>query len=229
MFSVFDVHYLFLTLLQHPLWFQAIKASSPLSSGVMLLPLIIGNLVAALMVGWMLTRVGYPHPFVVTGSTIVATGLGLLTTLEAGTGRSAWIIYQALIDGVIGLGMQAALRSTQIVLSDQDVAIGIAIMGFAFVLGGALFVPIPQTIFANRVASTSKAIIRKAPSAGLFLASSSVTQVLIQVSTKDRAQAVAAYNNAVLLTFFAPLATGLVTFLSGLGVRPYLSVKEKGE
>jgi hypothetical protein len=177
----------------------------------------------------MLTKVGYPYPFFVIGSAIVATGPGLLTTLEPGTGRPAWIIYQALIDGVVGLGLQAPLRSAQIVLSDQDVAIGIAIMDFAFVLGVALFVPIAQTIFANRVASTLKAIIGKASSAGLFLASSSVTQVLLQVSTNDRAQAVAAYNNAVLLTFFAPLATGLVTFRSGLGVRPYLSVKKKRE
>jgi hypothetical protein len=195
----------------------------------MLLPSIIGNLVAALMVGWMLTRVGYPHPFLVIGSAIVTAGLGLLTSLEPGPGRPAWIIYQALIDGGIGLGMQTAPRSAQIVFSDQDVAIGIAIMDFAFVLGGALFVAIAQTIFANRVASTLKATIRKTPSAGLFLAPSSVTQVLAQVSTKDRAQAVAAYNKAFLLTFFVPLATGLVTTLSGLGVRPYLSVKKKRE
>jgi hypothetical protein len=51
-----------------PIYFQAIKDASPLSSGIVSLPMIIGNLVASLMVGSLISWLGYPYPFLLSGA-----------------------------------------------------------------------------------------------------------------------------------------------------------------
>lgn len=190
----------------------------------MLLPLIIGNLVTSLAVGSLITWLGYPQPFLLLGGAIFSVGSGLLTTFRTTTGRARWIIFQALVGAGSGLGLQAALMPAQIILPDQDVAIGLAIENFGFVLGGALFVPIAQAVFLNHL---DAALANLSGTNESSLSTAGVTQVLSQVASNERPQAVAAYNNAIVLTFWIATATGVLSFIVALGVNPRVSVKKK--
>lgn len=173
----------------------------------------------------MITWIGYPQPFLLLGGAIFSVGSGLLTTFQTTTSRTRWIIFQALVGIGPGLGLQAALMPAQIILSDQDVATGLAIENFGFVLGGALFVPIAQAIFLNRLSSSLAALPGR--SSSNVTSASGITQILSQVSADDRPQAVAAYNNAVVCTFWVATAAGGASVLAGLGVSPLVSVKKK--
>lgn len=218
-----------ITILEYylPLWFQAIEGATPLSSGLMLLPIIIAGLVSALAVGSLISWLGYPQPFLVAGAAIFTIGAGLLTTFQPHTERAHWIIFQIFAGVGPGLGLQAALMPVQVVLSDQDVAVGIAVENFGFVLGGALFIPMAQAIFVNRLISGLSRIPRQSARTGAPLSTAGVNQILAQFPKKSRPKAKAAYNEALLLTFWVATATGILSFLVGLGVDPRISVKKK--
>lgn len=195
----------------------------------MLLPIIIAGLASALAVGPLISWLGFPLPFLLTGAAIFAIGAGLLTTFHPNIERSSWIVFQILAGIGPGLGIQAALMPVQVVLSAQDIAVGMAIENFGFVLGGALFIPIAQAIFINRLTSGLSHIPRQSGKGKttVSLSTAGVNQVLAQFSGESQSQAKLAYNKAILLTFWVATATGVLSFLIGLGVDPKISVRKR--
>lgn len=98
-----------------PIWFQAVKGASPLSSGVMYLPTVISDLLTAVIAGVLsksesarltclklltkdakVSKLPYYNPFLVFGLIILTVGAGLDTTLNAGSDKGRWIGYQIL-------------------------------------------------------------------------------------------------------------------------------------
>ena len=135
-----------------PLFFQAIKGFSPVKSGQAMLPSILGLVVAAIMGGGIVQRMGYPAPLMIMSSVLASIGAGLLTTWPVTVHHSAWIGYQVLFGYGCGIGMQQPIMSAQIVLAREDAPIGVSLMFVAQNLGGAIFVSVAQSVFAVTLA-----------------------------------------------------------------------------
>ena len=75
------VHELLLTMMQLTAtdWFQSIKGVSATISGVMNLPLIMAQVIAALLAGGLITLTGYYTPFMIISCILVSVGTGLTT------------------------------------------------------------------------------------------------------------------------------------------------------
>ncbi len=89
-----------------PIWFQSIKNASPLSSGVMVLPTVISQLVASLVCGALVQRTGYYLPEVVGGNSLVVVGAALMSTMKPDTTEGEWIGYQILLGAGRGFVLQ---------------------------------------------------------------------------------------------------------------------------
>ena len=89
-----------------PVWFQGVKGASPLSSGVMILPMIISQFVASVVCGALVQKTGYYLPEVLAGNAMVATGAALMSTFQPDTSEAQWIGYQILIGAGRGFALQ---------------------------------------------------------------------------------------------------------------------------
>ena len=69
----------------------------------------------------MITVLGYYTPWMILSSLLMATGAGLLSTFEVGTGHAMWIGYQALYGFGVGAGMQQGVIAAQTVCALEDV------------------------------------------------------------------------------------------------------------
>ncbi|PYI07554.1 MFS general substrate transporter, partial [Aspergillus sclerotiicarbonarius CBS 121057] len=125
-----------------PVYFQTSKGASPLASGYMLLPTILSYIITALVSGAAISRIGYFTPFMLAGGIIKSIGDGLMTTFTASTPTGRWIGYQILAGMGGGLGLQASMLPAQAVLPSKDVALGLAVLNFASVFGGAIFMSV---------------------------------------------------------------------------------------
>ncbi|CAM1509678.1 Fc.00g000130.m01.CDS01 [Cosmosporella sp. VM-42] len=141
-----------------PIWFQAVKGSTALNSGIQLIPLVLSVLVASIISGKLTQRIGYYVPAMFFASIVTPIGAGLLTTLHEDSNHSKWIAYQFLYGFGLGASMQAALIAAQAALPISDVSIGTAIINFSQQFGGALFVSVGENIFLNNLASGLKKI-----------------------------------------------------------------------
>jgi hypothetical protein len=77
-----------------PIWFQAIEGNSAVDSGIHLLPMVMSIVVASIITGQLVSRLGYYTPFMIFGVCLTAVGVGLLTTLEIDILEGKWIGFQ---------------------------------------------------------------------------------------------------------------------------------------
>ncbi len=89
-----------------PIWFQGVKGASPLSSGIMILPMIISQFIASIVCGGLVQKTGYYLPEVMAGNAMVAIGAGLMSTFHPDTTEGQWIGYQILIGAGRGFAIQ---------------------------------------------------------------------------------------------------------------------------
>jgi MFS family permease len=118
--------------------------------GIDTIPMILGLVVASILSGALVARVGYYLPFLYLSCVLMPLGAGLLTTLKPSSSNSAWIGYQILLGFGIGSGMQQSNLAVQTCLADSDVPTGISIIFFFQMLGGSVFSAVAQNIFIDR-------------------------------------------------------------------------------
>lgn len=113
-----------------PIYFQAIKGSTPTASGLQLLPLLISAIVVGIACGCLVTWSGYFTPFIVIGSAIFTIGAGLLTLFTVD--QPDWRAYGfTIVAGTgYGLSLQNAYIAIQNVLPDEILPIGNAVVMF---------------------------------------------------------------------------------------------------
>ena len=144
---------MFVMLYYLPIWFQAIKGSSAVESGIMLLPMILSVVVSSLSSGILVSKIGYYTPFFILSSIFMPIGAGLMSTFTPDTGHAKWIGYQVIFGIGLGFGSQQPLNVAQTVLERSDIAVGSAVIMFTRFLGTAVFLPVAQNIFINNLVS----------------------------------------------------------------------------
>lgn len=136
-----------------PIFFQALKNFSPTKSGEATIPLILSMVLASIVAGGLVQRIGYPAPFMLLSSVLFSIGVAMITTWPANVHHSMWIGYQVLMGFGVGLGMQQPSLNMQIVLSKQDNPMGVSLVFFVQNLGGAIFLSVAQSVFTDELAT----------------------------------------------------------------------------
>ncbi|OQE14814.1 hypothetical protein PENFLA_c035G05174 [Penicillium flavigenum] len=134
-----------------PIWFQSIRGSSAVESGIRLLPMMISMVVGSIGGGITNSKIGYYTPLAIIGSCIMSVGAGLLTTFQVDTGEAKWIGYQIIYGIGLGLCFQVPNLAAQTVLPKPDVPSGLALMLFGQLIGAAVFVSVGENILANQL------------------------------------------------------------------------------
>lgn len=213
-----------------PIWFQVVRGSSATTAGVNTLPLLISFTVGALGAGSVVTKLGYPTPFMYGLSVIGSIGAGLLTLYTADISTGKWIGYQILFGFGIGIGMQQPIILVQAVLPLSDVPIGTAIIIFSQMFGGSLFISVAQNVFITKLVQGLRAI----PNLGADpkeIAGAGATTDPGHFGITDPAvlsQMKLVYNDAIVWAFRIALITTCLSALAVLGME-WKSVKAEAK
>lgn len=141
-----------------PLFLQLVYNVSPTSSGLRLLPLMIGLLTTSIISGRIITRIGRYKIFPIVGSAITTLGMYLLSRLALDT--DPWIasVYMLIIGIGIGLVMQVIVLVIQNDAPARDVGVATSTATFFRSMGGSLGVAMFGAIFASRLNSEVAAL-----------------------------------------------------------------------
>ncbi|EFR04741.1 aflatoxin efflux pump [Nannizzia gypsea CBS 118893] len=206
-----------------PLYFQVIKDTNPIKSGVNYLPLILVNTIGIIISGLLTTKLGYYMPWIWFSSMTMPIGAGLLTTLAVDSNTSQWVGYQLIFAIGSGFGLQQPFVTAQTSLPLEEVSTGMAIMLFSQLGGGAIFVPVAQSVFISQlVTSVGKAGILGLDSQQLV--SLGATQFRQIVSPKDIPRVVLAYNSGLQQAFNVALILACMSIIGPLGMK-WVSLK----
>ncbi|HEU5032654.1 MAG TPA: MDR family MFS transporter [Spirillospora sp.] len=136
-----------------PIFLQVVHGVSPTLSGVHLLPMMIGMLVASIGSGQLISRTGRYKIYPVVGTPLIAIALYLLSRLDENSSTLSMSLRFALLGFGLGLVMQVLVIAVQNAVSYQD--LGSATSGVTFFrqIGGSFGVAVFGSVFSNELAS----------------------------------------------------------------------------
>ncbi|EZF74359.1 hypothetical protein H105_04048 [Trichophyton soudanense CBS 452.61] len=206
-----------------PLYFQVIKGANPIRSGINYLPLILVNTIGIIISGLLTTKLGYYMPWIWFSSMTMPIGAGLLTTLTVDSNPSQWVIYQLVFAIGSGFGLQQPFVTAQTSLPLEEVSTGMAIMLFSQLGGGAIFVPVAQSVFLSELVTS----VGRAGIPGLDphqLITLGATQFKQIIPPADIPRVVLAYNSGLQQAYKVALVLACVSIIGPLGMK-WVSLK----
>ncbi|QIK84474.1 MFS transporter [Sanguibacter sp. HDW7] len=189
-------------------YMQIARGYSPTVSGLLTVPLILGQLTASIGSGRAVSRTGAYKKFLVVGAIVMPIGIGLMGTITYQTNLTIISLYMALIGVGMGLLMQNMVLAAQNTLTPAELSTGSATIAFFRSLGGAIGVSALGAVLGHRV---STEIVGGLTEAGIAPPASLAGGTLPDVSTLPGPIATiveSAYGTAVAEVFLiaAPIA-----------------------
>ncbi|MEV5493049.1 MDR family MFS transporter [Streptomyces bobili] len=134
-----------------PTFLQVVQGVSPTLSGVHMLPMVAGLLLASTASGQIVSRTGRWKVFPVTGTAVTAIGLLLLHQLDEHSSTAVMSVFFFVFGLGLGLVMQVLVLIVQNAVSYED--LGVATSGATFFrsIGASFGVAIFGTVFTNRL------------------------------------------------------------------------------
>ena len=136
-----------------PLYLQVVRGESPTVSGLQLLPLMAGVLVASIGSGQLISRFGRYRLFPIVGTGLMVVGLLLLSRLTPGTSIVVADVYLLVLGFGLGFVMQVLILAVQNATDYRDLGVATASATLFRSMGGTIGVPIFGAIFTNQFAS----------------------------------------------------------------------------
>ncbi len=136
-----------------PLYLQIVKGASPTGSGLELLPLVGGVLVASIGSGQLITKFGRYKLFPIIGTALMVVGLLLLSRIGVGTSKLTTDIFMAVLGLGLGFVMQVLILAVQNAVDYANLGVATSTATLFRTMGGTIGVPIFGAIFANQLAS----------------------------------------------------------------------------
>jgi hypothetical protein len=179
-------------------------------------------LVASILFGGVTQKLGYYTPIGIIGTAIMAIGAGLLILLEVNSGHDKWIGYQVVFGFGMGLSMQTPTIAIQTVLPQRDVPIGMGLLFFGQLVGGAIGVPIGTNVLNNQLLKKLAGVPGFEPS---FVTSGGVTAIINSLPAEFKPMVLEAYNSALQDVFKVGTILTALSFL-GVAALEWRSTKE---
>ncbi|KAK8051623.1 MFS general substrate transporter [Apiospora rasikravindrae] len=134
-----------------PIYFQAVKGASPLTSGVYYLPFSIAIIFLSGLAAAFLSKTGRYRPVHWAGWTLASIGAGLFSLLDSDSSPGAWIGFQIFSAGGVGFIFTVTLPSTLAALAESDVAVATGTYAFMRTLGFVWGVTISSVTFNGSI------------------------------------------------------------------------------
>jgi EmrB/QacA subfamily drug resistance transporter len=139
-----------------PVFLQLVDGASATSSGLNILPLMAGLLIASITSGQLISRRGRYKIFPVVGTALAAIGVFLLSTIDPQTPRWILSLYMVVLGLGLGCVMQVLVIAVQNAVEQRDLGVGTSSATFLRSMGASFGVAIFGAIFSNQLASNLK-------------------------------------------------------------------------
>ncbi|OAP63753.1 hypothetical protein AYL99_02980 [Fonsecaea erecta] len=208
------------------IWFQAIKGDSAIRSGYSTLPFILALVVASIMSGAFVSRLGYYNPSILAGGVLVPIGAGLFTLFTTHTAHPFWIGSQVLFGFGVGLGLQQTNIAAQTVLDKKDAPTGVSLVFFCQGLGGTISVAVAQNVLDNKLISGLKNFSNISPH---DIVNTGATELRQAFSPSQLPEVLRVYNHALVIVFYVALGFACAAIFGGLGMEWKTLKKDKAK
>ena len=134
-----------------PVYLQVVKGASATGSGLRLIPMMLGLIVASIISGRIISSTGRYRVYPIVGTAFVAAGLYLLSRLTVASSTIEVSIYMLVLGIGVGLVMQVVVLAVQNSVDYPDLGVATAGANLFRSLGSAFGVAIFGSILNNKL------------------------------------------------------------------------------
>jgi EmrB/QacA subfamily drug resistance transporter len=142
-----------------PEYQQIIRGYSATRSGLYLFPLILGLLIASIVSGRIITKIGKYRMFPIIGTALMSLGFVLFSHIGLTTSQWTISLWMLITGAGIGSFMQVTVLAVQNAVGREDLGTATSSVTFFRTLGGALGTAIFGAILTNRLTAHLKSTL----------------------------------------------------------------------
>lgn len=199
-----------------PEYQQIVDGASAVKSGLMLIPLTLGVVLASVGSGALITKLGKYKVYPIVGSFVVIAGLYMLSTLKVNTGYPVQAVMMFITGFGVGLSMQVIVLATQNGVNYKDLGTATSAISFFRTMGGAVGTSFFGSILVNRLAYNLPRLLPKGvkvpPSVSSGALSGSPT-VLNSLPPVIHSALLQAFVNSLHVMFLAAVPVAVASFV----------------
>ncbi|MEV4945421.1 MFS transporter [Streptomyces sp. NPDC053755] len=197
-----------------PTFLQMVEGATATESGLLMLPLMGGIVIASIVSGHLISRTGRYRLYPVVGGAVSAVGMWLLSRMETDTPRLHHSVWQAVLGIGIGLVMPVLILAVQNSVRPTDLGTATSAHNYFRQIGGSVGAAVFGTLFASRLDDAlADSLPRTTAGAGLPAAESITPQTVHALPPALRDAYIQAYADAMprIFLYLVPvLVLGLV-------------------
>jgi EmrB/QacA subfamily drug resistance transporter len=193
-----------------PTYLQYVHGVSATSSGLRMLPMVFGLLVASIGAGVIVSRTGRYKVFPITGSALMTVGLFLLSTMDADTGFLRISAFMLVLGVGIGLSMQVLTIIVQNTAEYRDLGVATSGVTFFRALGSSFGAAVFGAIYSAKLADLLPGAIAASP--GLDPSMATTPSALHSQPADVIAPVVDAYAEVLHAVFLYAAPVGILAF-----------------
>ncbi|WP_406113036.1 MFS transporter [Streptomyces sp. NBC_01014] len=160
-----------------PTFLQMVDGASATESGLYMLPMMGGVVVASVVSGQLTSRTGRYKLYPVLGCAISAVGMWLLSRLKTGTPQVEYSIWMAVLGIGIGLIMSVLVLAVQNSVAPRDLGTATSANNYFRQIGGSVGAAIFGALFAGRL---TDALAARIPAGAHLPDAESITPQLVR-------------------------------------------------
>lgn len=137
-------------------YFQLARGATPTESGLMTIPMIIGQMGASIIIGQLVSRFGKWKGWMVTGSILATIGVSLMATLRYDTPFALVAVYMFVLGAGLGMVMQNLTLIVQNDTAPQQLGAASSNVNFFRTIAGTIGVTVMGSLLSTSVADFMK-------------------------------------------------------------------------
>ena len=204
-----------------PLYFQVVKGATPTGSGLELLPMMAGLLIASIGSGRLISSTGKYRAYPIIGTAVMTVGLYLLSHLTTTTSTLTSATFMLVLGFGIGLVMQVLVVAVQNAVSYQDLGVATAGNTLFRSIGSAVGTAVVGAVFTNQLAAKLRIAFPATPGHPSIAANTSglTTKVLDALPEAIRQLFLHAYAGAIGTAFLVAAGVSVLAFVASLFIK----------
>ena len=196
-----------------PTFLQYCEGVSATMSGIRMLPMVAGLIVASVGAGTMVSRTGKYRIYPIVGSIVMAVGMVLLARLDEHSSTLTTSLSMLVLGVGIGLSMQVLTIIVQNTVHYRDLGVATSGVTFFRTIGSAFGAAVFGTIYANQLApKLTTAVVSSGADPSLVTTPEGVHSL----PPEQHASVVAAYAEALQHVFASAVPVALVALVVAL-------------
>ncbi len=196
-----------------PLYLQVVKGSTPSEAGMQLLPLMGGLLLASMISGRVISKIGRYRFFPIAGSLIAAIGMLLLAQLQDSSPLNVLYLYAGLLGIGLGMVMQVLVLAVQNTVDIRQLGVATSGVTLFRMIGGSLGVSLFGALFTHGLNSRLADVFPQGMPAPRAVAA------LNSLSPAAHAQYLHAFGASLHSVFYIAACVAAVGFVLAWGLR----------